>query len=86
MKQEPVIEQLLPLPADRLRDDSKADAHRWDYIYEPDAQAVLDELLVALRRGARLPGGGREHGVRAVGAHGRDEVGDRQRRRTSSTS
>lgn len=44
MKQEPVIEQLLPLPADRLEEDSRE--FSWDYIYEPDAQSVLDELLV----------------------------------------
>ena len=44
MKQEPVIEQLLPLSADRLQEDSRE--YAWDYIYEPDAQSVLDELLV----------------------------------------
>ena len=43
MKQEPVIEQLLPLPADRLEEDSRD--FSWDYIYEPDAQSVLEELL-----------------------------------------
>jgi F-type H+-transporting ATPase subunit gamma len=45
MKQEPVVEQLLPLPADRLRDDSKASRPNWDYLYEPDARVVLDQLL-----------------------------------------
>ena len=44
MKQEPVIEQLLPLSAERLKEDSRE--YSWDYLYEPDAQAVLDELLV----------------------------------------
>ena len=44
MRQEPVIEQLLPLPAAHLQADSGA--HSWDYIYEPDAQVVIDELLV----------------------------------------
>ena len=45
MKQEPVVEQLLPLStAERMQAD-KAE-HGWDYIYEPDAQAVIDELLV----------------------------------------
>ncbi|MFN3416672.1 MAG: F0F1 ATP synthase subunit gamma [Caldimonas sp.] len=43
MKQEPVIEQLLPLAADKLRADK--DAHAWDYLYEPDAPTVIDELL-----------------------------------------
>src|SRR3569832_2253893 len=47
MKQEPVIEQLLPLSAERMRADTKASGeHGWDYIYEPDAQSVIDELLV----------------------------------------
>lgn len=46
MKQEPVLEQLLPLSADRLEEigESKR-AYSWDYIYEPDASAVLDVLL-----------------------------------------
>jgi len=45
MKQEPVIEQLLPLPADRLLEDKAATRKNWDYLYEPDARAVLDQLL-----------------------------------------
>ena len=45
MKQEPVIEQLLPLPADRLQQDDSAARKNWDYLYEPDARAVLDQLL-----------------------------------------
>ncbi|MBW8901253.1 MAG: F0F1 ATP synthase subunit gamma, partial [Massilia sp.] len=44
MRQEPVAEQLLPLPAAALQAD--AGAHSWDYIYEPDAQVVIDELMV----------------------------------------
>lgn len=44
MKQEPVIEQLLPLDPSRLEEDSRD--YSWDYVYEPDAQTVLDELLV----------------------------------------
>jgi F-type H+-transporting ATPase subunit gamma len=47
MKQEPMVEQLLPLSAERMREDTKASGeHGWDYIYEPDAQTVIDELLV----------------------------------------
>ncbi len=51
MKQEPVIEQLLPLSAEDFerRDENGESATpntSWDYIYEPDAQAVVDELLV----------------------------------------
>ena len=42
MKQEPTIDQLLPLP----KDESKELAHRWDYIYEPDPKAILDTLMV----------------------------------------
>jgi F-type H+-transporting ATPase subunit gamma len=48
MKQEPVVEQLLPLSAAKLEAEAQAggNQHGWDYIYEPDAQAVIDELLV----------------------------------------
>jgi F-type H+-transporting ATPase subunit gamma len=44
MRQEPVVEQLLPLTAAHLQGDS--DQHGWDYIYEPDAQTVIDDLLI----------------------------------------
>jgi F-type H+-transporting ATPase subunit gamma len=44
MKQEPVIEQLLPLPAKHLEQETGAIS--WDYIYEPEPQVVIDELLV----------------------------------------
>ena len=44
MRQEPVIEQLLPLTdAQMSMEDGK---HGWDYIYEPEAKVVIDELLV----------------------------------------
>ncbi len=45
MKQEPVLERLLPLPAERLQEDASEKA-AWDYIYEPDPKVVLDQLLV----------------------------------------
>ena len=45
MKQEPVMEQLLPLPADRLTEDDRAAGGGWDYLYEPDPKVVLDQLL-----------------------------------------
>jgi F-type H+-transporting ATPase subunit gamma len=46
MKQEPVIEQLLPLSAERLAQSAAEKAqYGWDYIYEPDAPSVIDELL-----------------------------------------
>ncbi len=48
MKQDPVVEQLLPLSAEKMQAETKASGaqHGWDYIYEPDAQTVIDELLV----------------------------------------
>jgi len=50
MKQEPVIEQLLPLSAEQFerKDETGSPTPNtsWDYIYEPDAQTVVDELLV----------------------------------------
>jgi F-type H+-transporting ATPase subunit gamma len=46
MKQEPVIEQLLPLSAERFaQSEEEKRAYSWDYIYEPDAQRVIDELM-----------------------------------------
>ena len=44
MKQEPVIEQLLPLDPTHMKETSRE--YSWDYLYEPDAQTVLDELLL----------------------------------------
>ena len=44
IKQEPVVQQLLPLPAESMTADKGE--HGWDYIYEPDAATVIDELLV----------------------------------------
>jgi len=44
MKQEAVIEQLLPLNTGDLQDN--AGGRDWDYVYEPDAPAVIDELLL----------------------------------------
>jgi F-type H+-transporting ATPase subunit gamma len=41
MKQEPVMEQLLPLSGERLG----VPAGAWDYIYEPEAKTVLDQVL-----------------------------------------
>jgi F-type H+-transporting ATPase subunit gamma len=45
MKQEAVVEQLLPLPADRLQDTDRTVRGGWDYLYEPDAKTVLEQLL-----------------------------------------
>ena len=44
MKQDPTMEKLLPLSSDRMQADKGSGS--WDYIYEPDAQSVIDELLV----------------------------------------
>ena len=41
MKQEPVMEQLLPLAGERLGVPTGA----WDYIYEPEAKTVLDQVM-----------------------------------------
>ncbi|HVQ03800.1 MAG TPA: F0F1 ATP synthase subunit gamma [Burkholderiaceae bacterium] len=46
MVQEPQVEQLLPLTADRLQQSTEEKSqYGWDYIYEPDAPAVIDELM-----------------------------------------
>jgi F-type H+-transporting ATPase subunit gamma len=42
MKQEPVMEQLLPLSGERLGSPEGA----WDYIYEPEPKVVLDQVLM----------------------------------------
>ena len=42
MKQEPVIEQLLPLSGERMGSPEGV----WDYLYEPEAKPVLDQVLV----------------------------------------
>ena len=44
MKQEPVVEQLLPLKQENIKADEGS--HAWDYIYEPDARPVIDEVLL----------------------------------------
>ncbi len=44
MRQEPVIQQLLPLSDEQMsKEEGK---HGWDYLYEPEARVVIDELLV----------------------------------------
>jgi F-type H+-transporting ATPase subunit gamma len=46
MKQEPLVEPLLPLSASRLEQtDAEKKQYGWDYIYEPDAPTVIDDLL-----------------------------------------
>lgn len=56
MRQEPVFLRLLPLPGGKLEDpfqtrgsmdarDELETSYSWDYIYEPDAKSVIDDLL-----------------------------------------
>ena len=46
MKQEPMVEALLPLNSSRLEQTAEEKkAYGWDYLYEPDAPTVIDELL-----------------------------------------
>lgn len=42
MTQKPTVSTLLPLPAA----DREPSSHSWDYLYEPDAKSVLDDVLV----------------------------------------
>lgn len=42
MTQKPIIEQLIPIQADKMETLS----HYWDYIYEPNPEGVIDHLLV----------------------------------------
>lgn len=42
MKQEPMLEQLLPLTGDKLGTPEST----WDYLYEPDPRVVIDDMLV----------------------------------------
>jgi F-type H+-transporting ATPase subunit gamma len=48
MAQVPTIDMLLPLSAGDMQAETKAagHTHAWDYIYEPDAQSVIDDLLI----------------------------------------
>jgi F-type H+-transporting ATPase subunit gamma len=73
MRQEPMVEQLLPLaPATLASPQSvgKAEQHGWDYLYEPDAPTVINELLVryteALVYQAVLENMASEHSARMV--------------------
>ncbi len=46
MKQEPTLEQLTPLPGEKLEGDAKASSLAWDYLYEPDPKVVVDQLMI----------------------------------------
>jgi F-type H+-transporting ATPase subunit gamma len=46
MTQEPRVEQLLPLSAERMQQTpSDESQYSWDYIYEPEARVVIDALM-----------------------------------------
>ena len=46
MKQEPLVEPLLPLaPAKLEQSAAEKKQYAWDYIYEPDAPTVIDDLM-----------------------------------------
>ncbi len=66
MAQKPTIEQLLPLPA--TEDEQISDV--WDYIYEPDAESLLDSVLTryieALVYQAVLENLASEHAARMI--------------------
>jgi F-type H+-transporting ATPase subunit gamma len=66
MSQQPVIQRLLPLP--ETEDEAVKDI--WDYLYEPDAETLLDVVLVryieALVYQAVLENVASEHAARMV--------------------
>ena len=47
MRQEAVIEQLLPLSSERMQEETRESGTQldWDYLYEPNAKSVIDDLL-----------------------------------------
>jgi len=66
MTQKPTLDQLLPLPPS----ESLATAHDWDYLYEPDAESVLEHVLTryieSLVYQATLENLASEHAARMV--------------------
>jgi hypothetical protein len=85
MKQEAVVEQLLPLSADHFDANDGTPATSWDYIYEPDAQASSTNCwCVTSKRWCTRPW--RKHGVRAIGAHGAMKAASDNARRDRRTA
>ncbi|PZO08219.1 MAG: F0F1 ATP synthase subunit gamma [Lysobacteraceae bacterium] len=66
MTQKPTVDQLLPLP----QSDSLESRHDWDYLYEPDAETVLNHVLTryveSLVYQATLENLASEHAARMV--------------------
>jgi F-type H+-transporting ATPase subunit gamma len=48
MKQEPVMEKLLPLADEKMQSSGSESSSKvtWDYIYEPEAKPVIDDVMV----------------------------------------
>ncbi len=46
MTQQPQLQQLVPLPKETVEALTRHGDTSWDYIYEPDAQMLLDSLMV----------------------------------------
>lgn len=48
MKQEPTMEQLLPLSDERMSgEENDASQNKlWDYLYEPEAKPIIDDIMV----------------------------------------
>jgi F-type H+-transporting ATPase subunit gamma len=78
MKQEPVVEQLLPLAADKLS-QTEDEARTLGLHLRARRPDRCRRTAGALRRSAGVPGRGREHGVRAIRAHGGHEGSDNAR-------
>ena len=82
MKQEPVVEQLLPLPARRLAQTPGREVRSTagTTSTSPMRATVIDDLLTRYIEALVFQGVAENMAQRAVGAHGRDEGGHRQRR------
>ena len=80
VKQEAVMEQLLPLTDAMLQ--SEKSPFSWDYIYEPEAKSDCEYSSHPLYGGGDLSGGVRQHRIGAVGPNGGDESRHRQRRQS----
>ncbi len=77
MTQNPIVLQMLPLPP---TDDTEL-GEIWDYIYEPDAQSLLDEVSVRYIEGliyqAVLENLASEHAARMLAMkNATDNAGD----------
>ncbi len=81
IKQEPTVEQLLPLSADKLAQSAdEKKAYGWDYIYEPDAPTVIDDLMKRYIEALVYRAVAENMASEQIGAHGGHEGRHRQRR------